>query len=48
MPAYTALLDSLGRLPFEYLVLVVALAALGLAYFAIHVVWSIAKQRGPR
>jgi hypothetical protein len=47
MTAFTTLSDSLGRLPLEYLVLFVALGALGLAYFAIHVVWSIARDRRP-
>jgi hypothetical protein len=47
MTAFTALSDSLGRLPLEYLALFVALGALALAFFAIHAVWSMAKGRRP-
>jgi hypothetical protein len=35
----------LGQLPIEYLAIIVALAGLALAGFAIHAVYSIAKHK---
>lgn len=45
MSAVSGIATSLGQLPTDRLVLLVALAALGLAAFAIHAVSSIAKSR---
>jgi hypothetical protein len=40
------LAGSLGKMPLEYLAMLVGLAAIGLAAFAIHAVASIAKGSG--
>lgn len=49
MDAITDLIKNLVTLPTERLLALVALAAIGLAVFSIHVVWSIAKEgRGER
>ena len=45
MPALTSIMDSLKQLPFESLLVCVALAAMGLAAFAIHVVASVVRER---
>ena len=45
MQSITTLADHMGQMPLEYLTIFVALAALGLAAFAIHAVLSIAKKR---
>jgi hypothetical protein len=42
------IIDTLGKLPIEALVLIVALAAIGLAALAIQAVSSIAKHSGHR
>ena len=43
--ALWGLMESLTKLPIEYLVILVALAGLGVAALAIHAVYSIAKGR---
>jgi hypothetical protein len=44
----SAIADTLGKLPIEALVLIVALAAIGVAALAIQAVSSIAKHSGRR
>jgi hypothetical protein len=39
------LMESLAKLPIEYLVILVALSGLGVAALAIHAVYSIAMRR---
>lgn len=39
---------TLGQLPIEYLLIFVALAAIGLATFAIHTVYSVVRNREER
>ena len=48
MHDFTIITVILGELPAESLILLVALGAIALAAFAIHAVWSIAKQKGRR
>ncbi len=45
MQDVTTLTDALGRMPLTYLLIFVALAALGVAAYAIHAVFSMAKVR---
>jgi len=42
----SAIIDMIGKLPIEALVLIVALAAIGVAALAIQAVSSIAKHSG--
>ena len=46
--SFARLIDSLTQLPVEDLVMLVALAGLGIAAFAIYAVHSIAKGRERR
>jgi hypothetical protein len=45
METLTDLIKNLANLPTERLLVLVALAAIGLAAFSIHAVFSIAKER---
>jgi hypothetical protein len=45
MDTVTDLIKGIANLPTERLLVLVALAAIGLAAFSIHAVWSIAKER---
>ncbi len=45
MPALTAIMDNLKQVPLESLLVFVALAAMGLAAFAIHAVASVVRER---
>jgi hypothetical protein len=44
MQDVTHMAETLGRLPIDYLIIFVSLAAIGLSAFAIHVVYRIAKR----
>ena len=44
----SVIIDMIGKLPIEVLVLMVALAAIGVAALAIQAVSSIAKHSGRR
>jgi hypothetical protein len=48
MHELTKFTETLGNLPFEYLIMFVSLAGMALAAFAIHAVWSIAKHKERR
>ena len=43
-----ALAEVLAKTPIEALALLVSLAAVGVAGFAIYAIWSIARQKGRR
>jgi hypothetical protein len=48
MHEFTLITETLKQMPVESLILLVPLGGMALAAFAIHAVWSIAKQKGRR
>jgi hypothetical protein len=47
MTGISNVLEAVGQLPFAYLMVLVALCAMGLAAYAIHAVAAAAKRKEP-